>query len=194
MTDTKSDYAHHTQYRNTIRDMAVEGFGRKCGSCGVVDSNCIYQFHHLDPKGKDFIISGKLIKWDRICDELDKCAMLCIICHRKHHHRGLQLPSDIKRFDRSTVAYRENELKDECPSCGGPKSILSKTCSTKCSYSSKGVPANKRIKVDWDAIDIEAALVQYGNVAGLAKHLGVSVAAVYKRMKKLKIGKYKDFT
>ena len=59
----------------------------KCECCGY--NNCIeaLDFHHLNPKEKDFSISDRNIKldWDSIKKELDKCILICSNCHREIH-------------------------------------------------------------------------------------------------------------
>ena len=62
----------------------------KCERCGY--SKCVdaLDFHHLDPKSKDFNISknGNTRSWEEIKKELDKCIMLCANCHREEHAKG----------------------------------------------------------------------------------------------------------
>lgn len=74
--------------RITIKEMAVEYKGGKCERCGY--STCIdaLDFHHLDPKQKDFGISAKGFtrSWESVKNELDKCMMVCSNCHREIHH------------------------------------------------------------------------------------------------------------
>jgi len=77
--------------RNKAR--AVELMGGKCKDCGFQTEHLsVYDFHHLEPKGKDFSIG--LIqnhKWENIERELKKCVMLCSNCHRIRHHEKVEL-------------------------------------------------------------------------------------------------------
>ena len=44
------------------------------------------QFHHKNPKEKDFIIGNVGNKsWDRIKIEMKKCILLCANCHMIEH-------------------------------------------------------------------------------------------------------------
>jgi hypothetical protein len=45
------------------------------------------EFHHLDPKAKEFAIShdGITRSWSKIQAELAKCVLLCANCHRETH-------------------------------------------------------------------------------------------------------------
>ncbi len=83
--------ATHPDYENekkrARRKQCVEYLGGKCEICGLADNPISYDFHHNDPNEKDFALSGKALKysWDRLKAELDKCQLLCAICHRKLH-------------------------------------------------------------------------------------------------------------
>lgn len=57
----------------------------RCISCGEKDECCI-DFHHLNPKEKDFELSiAHSFSQSRINKELAKCVALCSNCHRKVH-------------------------------------------------------------------------------------------------------------
>lgn len=66
--------------------------GGKCHLCGISyngKNGAIFDFHHVNPKEKDFNISARLrdnsyIPQD-IYDEIDKCVLLCSNCHRQLH-------------------------------------------------------------------------------------------------------------
>lgn len=66
--------------------------GGKCHLCGLSyngKNGAIFDFHHVNPKEKDFNISARLrdnsyIPQD-IYDEIDKCVLLCSNCHRQLH-------------------------------------------------------------------------------------------------------------
>ena len=73
--------------RKKIRDFINKQAGHRCGNCGEKDPNT-FDFHHIDPKEKDFAISEALSKrWNikKIVPELEKCTLLCRNCHREHH-------------------------------------------------------------------------------------------------------------
>lgn len=73
--------------RKNIKLLAVEHKGGKCIKCGY--NKCIgaLEFHHLDPKEKDFHLSkgGVTRSWEIIKKELDKCILVCANCHREIH-------------------------------------------------------------------------------------------------------------
>ena len=62
--------------------------GNKCSICGYDKNTTSMEFHHLNPKEKEFNIS-KFIKkgsvWTPLKLELDKCILVCANCHREIH-------------------------------------------------------------------------------------------------------------
>ncbi len=59
----------------------------KCNRCPESHPATL-QFHHRDPKEKEFSVSTALSRgWglDRIKNEIEKCEVLCANCHSKHH-------------------------------------------------------------------------------------------------------------
>jgi hypothetical protein len=82
----KSNYNNVKYFRNKIKERAVEYKGGKCVVCGY--NKCIraFDFHHIDPKQKDFGISQNCNKaWVKVKIELDKCILVCSNCHREIH-------------------------------------------------------------------------------------------------------------
>lgn len=66
--------------------MAAQTFGNICYDCKEHYPLEIFDFHHLDPKTKDFNWSYlKARRQSDIIKELEKCVMLCTNCHRLRH-------------------------------------------------------------------------------------------------------------
>ena len=63
-----------------------ESRGGKCIRCGY--STCIkaLEFHHLDPRQKDFTISNDRFKIADAVAESKKCILLCSNCHKELHN------------------------------------------------------------------------------------------------------------
>jgi hypothetical protein len=59
----------------------------KCIKCGEDHIACL-DFHHRDPKQKEFSIAGAVShsNKEKVIKELEKCDVLCANCHRKHHY------------------------------------------------------------------------------------------------------------
>lgn len=72
-------------WRIRAKEKLVEYKGGKCIVCGYNRYIGNLTFHHLDPNEKEFTISGKTIGIDSLKKEVDKCALLCHICHGEVH-------------------------------------------------------------------------------------------------------------
>lgn len=59
----------------------------------------ILDFHHLNPSDKIFGINRRTNthKWDKVYDEIKKCALLCSRCHREVHTK-LILEEEINKI------------------------------------------------------------------------------------------------
>jgi DNA-binding CsgD family transcriptional regulator len=64
--------------------------GGKCEICGYSKSLRALQFHHLDPKEKDFSISGSSFSFEKLKKEVDKCILVCANCHSEIHDSQLE--------------------------------------------------------------------------------------------------------
>lgn len=74
--------------RYRIKKKAVDYKGNKCSRCNWAGDMSGFDFHHTDPNQKDFELSGVNIasmKWEEVVSELDKCELLCALCHRLEH-------------------------------------------------------------------------------------------------------------
>lgn len=86
-TCCKSCQSHSVKKRwPNFKQTCVDYKGGKCEICGYCKYIGALDFHHLDPKEKDFAISSRVsMKLENIKKELDKCVMLCSNCHRETH-------------------------------------------------------------------------------------------------------------
>ena len=63
---------------------AVKYKGGICIDCKSTFDYYLYDFHHLDSNTKEFDWNKlRLYGWNRIKSELDKCVLLCCMCHRR---------------------------------------------------------------------------------------------------------------
>jgi hypothetical protein len=74
--------------RQTLRERLSEYKSKlKCSRCPETHPACL-EFHHRDPKEKDFQL-GDMVRlgygWETILTEIKKCEVLCANCHRKEH-------------------------------------------------------------------------------------------------------------
>lgn len=72
-------------WRIRAKEKLVEYKGGKCIVCGYNKYVGNLTFHHLNPEEKDFNISGKSFSIEALKKEVDKCALLCHICHGELH-------------------------------------------------------------------------------------------------------------
>src|SRR3989344_7677368 len=92
--------------RYRAKAAALRYLGGKCIDCGWLGNQAAFQFHHLNPKRKDFIIGNVANKsWDSIRAELDKCVLLCSNCHAIRHSTKAE-----KRFLIEAAHYRGRKL------------------------------------------------------------------------------------
>jgi hypothetical protein len=66
----------------------IEALGGRCMVCGVrypVEEQFLYDFHHLDLDGRDLEAPMPQLSWKKFKAELEKCALLCCVCHRRAH-------------------------------------------------------------------------------------------------------------
>jgi hypothetical protein len=61
--------------------------GDKCWVCGYDKCRQALEFHHFDPKQKEFGLSAREMQyaWKRVWKEAQKCCLLCANCHREVH-------------------------------------------------------------------------------------------------------------
>jgi len=86
--------------RSELREQALSYKGGKCEICGYCRSSRALDFHHVNPREKDFTLSSRMTSWVKIKKELDKCILLCANCHREVHdgyHPGFLVLDDDDR-------------------------------------------------------------------------------------------------
>ena len=72
--------------RRKLKKKAIDYLGGKCEKCGWSGHPVGFDFHHK--YDKSFNINTSTItsrKWSLLIEELDKCELLCAICHRIKH-------------------------------------------------------------------------------------------------------------
>ena len=97
----KRKYAERAEYlikavarrRRRLREMALEYKGGKCVFCGYAKYSGALDFHHLSNKSFGLSERGLTRSWKKICEELDKCILVCANCHREVHAGLLIAPT-----------------------------------------------------------------------------------------------------
>lgn len=172
----ESRYKDVKKWRHSVKERLFLGFGGYCGCCKQVEHYLIYDFHHLDPSQKEFVITGQIRSWTVLMEEAKKCAMLCPICHRKHHAGLIELPTDMPRFDESRIPLAINQApQSPCPVCGTMKSNFKATCSSICAR-------DNRRKLRIPGPELQKLFDDTGSYVGVARILGVSDKFVRKHL------------
>lgn len=85
----EDSYTTGASLRQLIKQWALDYKGNQCSICGYNKCNDALEFHHLNPKEKEFNISDRNIKldWPEIQKELDKGIIVCANCHREIHSK-----------------------------------------------------------------------------------------------------------
>lgn len=92
-------YTRIKNFRTARRNICVLAMGGKCQICGYEKCRNALEVHHIVSEDKE-ISFQKIVSWDRIYDELDKCILLCSNCHREVHENVTELPLKYFKFDR----------------------------------------------------------------------------------------------
>ena len=69
--------------RQLKKKKLVELFGGQCIVCGYKKYSGALDFHHTNPKNKEFALSvkGLCYSWESILKEAKKCVLVCKNCH-----------------------------------------------------------------------------------------------------------------
>lgn len=65
--------------------------GGQCQLCGYNKCEQALDFHHIDPKQKNFDISSNSYSFEKMKQEADKCILVCSNCHREIHANLIKL-------------------------------------------------------------------------------------------------------
>lgn len=67
--------------------IAVNLLGGKCSKCGYNKNYAALDFHHVDPKEKEFDWRKcRQLSWENVLKELKKCICICKNCHSELHN------------------------------------------------------------------------------------------------------------
>lgn len=85
-----------------MEDRVYEIVGNGCWMCPLDEGKSgrpLMDFHHVDREGKRFNVNKLNIanrRWDAVFAEMQKCALLCCLCHRRLHN-GLLDNDEVRR-------------------------------------------------------------------------------------------------
>lgn len=91
--------------RRKVKQILVAEAGGRCRLCGYDRCVAALEFHHLDPRAKEFGLSQRGARSiERLRAEVRKCVLLCSNCHAEVEAGFVKLPSDISTEDASGLA------------------------------------------------------------------------------------------
>jgi hypothetical protein len=179
--ESVSKKSHNSTYwRIRCKRELIAYKGGKCIVCGYdKDFPSAYDFHHRDPKEKEFSISQySVLNKRKLFLEVDKCDLLCCRCHAELHDEeraaSRQIAFDVNK---TWEGRKRNELELFCEQCH--KRIVTKDkeqrfCSLKCNGVFYSKVKNKPTKEEL------AALIENNPMTKLGLMFGVSNNAVKK--------------
>jgi hypothetical protein len=191
-------------WRRRTKEKLIAYKGGKCELCGY-NKNCpsAYDFHHRDPKKKEFGIGQKGItrSLEKLKKEADKCQLLCRNCHAEVHQEDYKKEREatkarhviylkksgnkvVKRDELKTKAIEKTKSESEkpakiqkvCEQCGKTFNETKegqKYCSIKCA----NIDHRKVIRPDRDVL---SKLLWEKPTEQIGKFYGVSGKAVEK--------------
>jgi hypothetical protein len=189
---------HHSVIacRRRRKQRLIEYKGGKCQQCGYDKPiYSAYDFHHRDPKQKDFTISHSNRGFEFLKKEVDKCDLLCKNCHAEVHsiycsdgvvaaETKYKLIDKIRQYELKLKELRgcirrkkQDETKHNfsCIACGKP--CDNKYCSQDCSHK------HRRIVERPSKEELEK-LIEQNNWVTIGQQYGVSDNAVRKWARK----------
>jgi len=86
--------------RRRVKQILVEEAGGRCLLCGYDGSPVALEFHHLDPREKEFGVASRGVarSLDRVRAEVRKCVLLCSNCHAEVE-AGIRSISGVVQMD-----------------------------------------------------------------------------------------------
>lgn len=86
--DNENRKHQKTILRRNMKLQAIKMLGGKCSICGYNKCVDALEFHHRNPKEKEFKLgSGNTMSWEEYKNELKKCILVCSNCHKEIHSR-----------------------------------------------------------------------------------------------------------
>jgi len=84
ISEARREYLRKYQ-RDRYRRRKKEIIGLMGGACCVCGSSFDLEIHHSNPSQKGFDPGSRGGKWSEVTKELEKCELLCSVCHKKKH-------------------------------------------------------------------------------------------------------------
>lgn len=78
--------------KRKLKNLLIQHKGGKCQVCGYNKCEGALQFHHRNPKEKEFGLANinlndSNFSLEKLFEEVDKCDLLCANCHAEKHYK-----------------------------------------------------------------------------------------------------------
>lgn len=78
-------YRYQKKRRKQLKTELLAARGGCCEDCGYATATAPLEFHHRDPRSKEFRVSYGGVSRERLWAEAATCDLLCANCHRARH-------------------------------------------------------------------------------------------------------------
>lgn len=112
--------------RRTRKLVLIKARGSDCEDCGYCGCMAALEFHHRDPRTKEFGVGGFNGSTQRLQLEAAKCDLLCANCHRLRHALDESTEAATVRLRRERKALAVRYMGGRCEGCGrsGPDHLF----------------------------------------------------------------------
>jgi len=90
--DTNNRHQAYTAQQRRGRERKLKLIdlkGSRCERCGYRRNYAALEFHHPDPRQKEFQLDIRALsnrRWDMVVAEAKKCILMCANCHAEEHN------------------------------------------------------------------------------------------------------------
>jgi hypothetical protein len=165
-----------TKRRKDLKKLLVEYKGGKCEKCGYDKSIAAMDFHHEDPKQKEFGLSqrGLTKSLKNLKKEADKCLLLCANCHRETHESLSGFVDIVLEKDK-----KKPKQFNQCRICK-TETLNKYYCSNKCSKIANRKVSNRPTKEKLVELLKNNSWIKIGNLFGVSDNAVRKWARAYK--------------
>lgn len=92
-----------------------------CTDCGGTFPSYVMDFDHRDPSQKVRDVSSlvkRSVSWDSVLEEISKCDLVCVRCHRKRTYKG-DCSYRTRTYNRNRSVVDEIKSENPCLDCYG---------------------------------------------------------------------------
>lgn len=123
---TESFLRYQRKRRRRRKNELISARGGSCEECGYATCLGALEFHHRDPRTKEFGVGGFTGSTDRLLVEAAKCDLLCANCHRLRHVVATPLKQRAAQLRQEKKARAVRYMGGRCAACGrrGPQQLF----------------------------------------------------------------------